>query len=349
MAHDIFEGNMAFFGELPWHGIGRTLPERATLDDVLKAVSFYDVHERPVFAAGVDGPLPDLKALVASNDGRYLASVGADYGVVQFRDLYEPLVRALNGEVVWHTTALLGERGERAFLLAEFPQGLKVPGDPSRYRDFLMLYTGHDGSTAAKVLPTNVRVVCANTVAMALSAPKSADDKRMSLTVRHTRNAAGRVADEFGELLSTLKSRRETFGRVASFLQGVNTVKAQRTELLDRLIPAAPALAAGATQEERTAHERKTARTDEERGNLGALLEGKTGNTREIFGSVWGAFQACVEYADHHKPNRLGKADAATRLDAVIEGGPASWKAEAYQAVIDTWTLRTRIAEMVAA
>ena len=328
MAHDIYQGNMAFFGELPWHGIGQRLPQNATIDDVLQAVNFYTAQERPIFASGIDGPLPDRKALVASNDGRYLATVGADYGVVQFSDLYKPLVQELHGQVIWHTAALMGSRGASAFLMAEFPEGLKVEGDKSAYRDFLLLTNAHDGSGRASAIDTSVRVVCRNTMRMALG--EGGTD--IAVSVRHTRLAAQHVENKFGGLLKTLKSRRETFGRVASFLNGVTVSRSQQTELVDRILPLP------------TDGKDPSTQLVNNREQLTSLVTGKVGDTTAIAGTAWGLVQATVEYADHYRRNSTEGAD---KVMALVDGGPANFKAEAFQEALDMLSLKIQVAAIV--
>ena len=348
MAHEIYDGNMAFNGKNPWH-LGQSgnitrISENAGIEEVKRAVAFYEVREAPLYAAGINGPIPDRKALIASTDGRYLSTVGADYGVVQFSEMYEPLIRELHGAVIWRSAALLGERGERAFLLAEFPEGLKVDGDSSAYRNYLLLFNGHDGMTAAKALDTDVRVECANTVNMALAV----GGKSMNVNVRHTSNAAANFSGKFTGLLKSMKSRQETFGRVANFLQSITASAPDRKALVEGLMPLPVKPTGKVTADEQKSFERKLANATEARGTLSSLVEGKVGNTREIFGSVWGAFQACAEYADHYRANRLGaNADAATRLEATVDGGAANWKAEAYAATIAQWGLESRVAQLV--
>ncbi len=131
MAQDIFQDRRMFFtGETPWHNLGVKLPANATWEQARDAAGFYNVLERPVFAAGIPTPLPDVKALVADDDGRYLATVGGDYGVVQFSDMAKAVIEAAGGaQAIFHTGGLLGAVGATGWLLGELPTRVTM-GEP---------------------------------------------------------------------------------------------------------------------------------------------------------------------------------------------------------------------------
>ena len=167
MAHDI--NKMVYVGEVPWHGLGVRLPARATYDEIVEAAGFYTACERPVFIPPFNAPIPDRKALVRGDTGAYLSVVGKSYEVVQFAEVARTLVEAAGDvKAVFTTAGTLGPVGIRGWLLGELPEPIKVRGDESAIRKYVLGCAGHDGYTAVVIKNVATRVVCANTLGVAL-------------------------------------------------------------------------------------------------------------------------------------------------------------------------------------
>lgn len=330
MAHNLFNdanSSMAFNGETPWHGIGTRIAENAGIGDILAAVDFYKVEEREIFAAGMEGAIPDRKALFTDgvkSPARYLSTVGSGYGVVQFSEVYGPIVEAMNGKVTFKTAGLLGERGASGWLLAEMPSVLQVKGDESAYRSFLLMVAGHDGSTAVNVLGTAVRVVCQNTLRMALNDKR---DETLKFTVRHTSNASKRVGDEWNTLLTRATAQQEQFGLLANALASTAFSARDASDLVDAVLP----LPEGKNETEIT--DKARAR----RARLLDLVQGGAMIGPSITGSAWGAVQAVAQFADHERKAQTPAQKALpawTRLDDVIFGGAETMKRTAFDFVM---------------
>ncbi len=159
MPHDI--SRMAYVGEEPWHGLGVRLPRNAPYDDIVAAAGFHEAKETDIYLPGHIQPVPDKKAIVRGDTGDYLSAVGRTYHVVQFAAVARTLVEAA-GEVraIFHTAGTLGRAGIRGWLLGELPEPIKVRGDPSPIRKYLLGTTGHDGCTAVTLKNVATRVVC---------------------------------------------------------------------------------------------------------------------------------------------------------------------------------------------
>jgi phage/plasmid-like protein (TIGR03299 family) len=291
MAHDLYLNSaMAFAGALPWHGLGTALPRNATWETIKAILPFYDVVERQIYAAGIPSAIPDRKALIASNDGRYLATVGADYGVVQFSQLAEIVMRAAGKEAVFHTAGLLGDNGARGWLLGELPNPIKVQGDSSEIRKFFLATTAHDGTSAVHLRNVATRVVCANTLGSALG------EKGAGWSIRHTSGAPMRV-EAAGSAFKAMIVGMENFGQLANRMSAVKLSSEQRAKIVADTFPMAE-----------DATDRVKAKAQDARECVLRLAEQGTGVDSGIRGTAWAMFQGVTEWADHIRPIRGLKA-----------------------------------------
>jgi phage/plasmid-like protein (TIGR03299 family) len=173
------KASMAFTGprEAIWHGLGQELTPNSTIDEWRKEAGMDFTVEDSDIMFTVPNPehgslpirkFPNRKALFRSDDHKPLSIVSHDFKVVQpgevmefFRDLVK-----LHGMTL-STAGVLFE-GRRFWALAEIGAECEiVKGD--RVQKHLLLTTAVDGSmaTTAKVVAT--RVVCNNTLTMAMS------------------------------------------------------------------------------------------------------------------------------------------------------------------------------------
>jgi hypothetical protein len=97
----------------------------------------------------MEGPLPDKKALFREDTGAYLATVNRGYEIIQFEEVARTLVEAAGGvRCIFHTAGTLGRNGVRGWLLGELPEPMRVRGDSSPIKRYILGYCGHDGTTA---------------------------------------------------------------------------------------------------------------------------------------------------------------------------------------------------------
>lgn len=176
MAHmidtsSIGRASMAFVGETPWHGLGQALTEGASLAQWTDAAGFNweALAAVPHFtrADGSVGVYGDKQLIYRSDTGAPLSIMGDRYNIVQPREVlgfFENLIKG--GDFHLHTAGVLNG-GRRLWALARNGHGGEiVKGD--RVDQFLMLATSLDGTTPTVASFTAVRVVCANTIALAL-------------------------------------------------------------------------------------------------------------------------------------------------------------------------------------
>ena len=150
----------------PWHSLGKYVAEAPASREALKLAGLdWNVIQKDVYTG--DGIyVPGFKANVRDKDDKVLGIVTNRYKVVQNRDAFA-FTDTLLGEGVRYETAgsLLG--GKKIWLLARLPREYIVTGE--RISPYLVFSNTHDGSGAVKVAVTPIRVVCNNTLNLALS------------------------------------------------------------------------------------------------------------------------------------------------------------------------------------
>lgn len=179
MAHQV--QTMAYVGDTPWHRLGNELPANQPLEIwAEKAGMDWEILESPVcYMAERSGPLgsiktfDDQKVLYRSDTHKPLSVVGDRYHVVQPREVlefYRGLVEMSGYEL--ETAGVLKE-GRKFWALAKTGQESVLKGN-DRVSGYLLLATSCDGTLATTATPTTIRVVCNNTLSIAVSGASSA-------------------------------------------------------------------------------------------------------------------------------------------------------------------------------
>ena len=224
MAHNLNIVNgvasMAYVGETPWHTLGQHVDGNGmTAQEVItKAGLGYHVDKVPLFAAVSATcmvPVSDKYAMVRTDTNIPLGVVGERYTAVQNVDafaFFDAITGA--GEAMYKTAGALGQ-GETIWLLAKLPEDIGVPGDA--VQSFLLLCNSHDGSSALTARFTGVRVVCNNTLPLALSG------KQKTVSIRHTSGAKGQLEDAHRVLGIAARERDEAQTAIESLLARTTT------------------------------------------------------------------------------------------------------------------------------
>jgi phage/plasmid-like protein (TIGR03299 family) len=314
MAHNLYKNSMVYAGETPWHGLGHKLPANATWEEVAKLGGFYTVREERVLTAS-GAVIPNKKALVRDDNGAALAVVSESYCVVQFEQVADTLVAAAKGVgAIFHTAGLLGDNGDQGWLLAELPKTIKVKGDTSEVRPYLLGRAAHDGHNGVTIRNVATRVVCQNTLGVAMR-----EDSKFSVSIHHTKNASARL-DEATRAFHLLLEGMEEFEAVANMLAATKFSDRQMERTIDELMP---------LDLER---EKQSKQLVEKRERIQSLFEGGIGVTSGIRGTAWAALQAWTEFADHHRVVRDDD-NGAKRLESIWFGRAANMKQDAFAAI----------------
>jgi phage/plasmid-like protein (TIGR03299 family) len=278
---------MAYQGEMPWHRLGTKCDSLKSVDAALKAAHL-DWKVKAVQLgyqiAGEKIEVPRKVLVRADKPKHWLSTVGMDYTVIQNEDAFailEPACKEFG--ITIETAGALGARGDRLWMLAKLPDATFQPVHGDRVDGYFLVVTGHNGWTALTARPTPVRVVCANTLAVAVANNKAVE------TLRHTESGAARldeVAELVTKLVATLKETNESFTRLAER-------KLTPTELrayVDRVL--------GIDD-----NEKGYVKVNRRDAILGLAANGK--GVEFAPSSAWTAFNAVTEYIDHVQPAQM--------------------------------------------
>lgn len=163
MAHMV--ETMFYVGELPWHGLGREIKECPTSEEAIKFAGLdWDVVPKPIYDAN-GAIIPGYKVNTRSSDGKALGVVTDRYKIVQNREAFA-FTDALLGEGVKYETAGSLASGKRVWMLARM-EGTTLAEE--KIDSYLVFTNTHDGTGAVRVAISPIRVVCANTLNLALA------------------------------------------------------------------------------------------------------------------------------------------------------------------------------------
>ena len=183
---------MFYTREKPWHGLGTSVMDAPGSSEALELAGL-DWHVVQKDILTTDGfPMEGFKANVRETDDQVLGVVTNRYKVVQNEEAFA-FTDALLGEGVRYETAGSLQNGRRIWILARLPQQYIISGD--EITPYLVFMNAHDGTGAIKVAMTPIRVVCQNTLNLALSTAKR------SWSVNHVGDIEGKLEDAKDTLL----------------------------------------------------------------------------------------------------------------------------------------------------
>lgn len=223
--------SMFYVRQVPWHGLGTMVQEAPTSEDALRMAELdWRVEQTPVFTdAGIE--IPGYKANRRDTDGSILGIVSDRYKIVQNTEAFE-FTDAIVGEtedgVVKYETAGSLCGGKRIWLLAKMPTKKVLDDDVEPYMFFS---NSHDGTGAIKVGMTPVRIVCANTLAIALNTAKR------QWSTKHVGDMQSKL-EEAKLCLRMADSYMANLDVEADRLANVKLYREQIEEILDEMFPA---------------------------------------------------------------------------------------------------------------
>ena len=276
------KANMMYVGQSPWHKLGTYLGENAvTAEEAIVAAGMdWGVSTQEISCGG--SIIPDFQAIVREDTQEVLGIRKNKYTPYQNRDAFKVLDPFIGlNKAIWHTAGVLG-KGERIWVLAKLPGQIEVTKNDIIDKYFL-LTNSHDGSTGIKLMFTPIRVVCQNTLQMALVGGESS-----IMNVRHTKNHEIKIKNAL-KLLGLVEKLSEDFETDAKKMYEFKMSDADIDNYLSEIITIA-----GEAKEKVKLYEDKAYiryKTYIEDG-IGTNIQG-------VKGSLWGAYNAVTESVDH--------------------------------------------------
>lgn len=308
MAHEISvrDGVAEFFSGMKqkaWHGMGQVIEGLATAEECLQHAHLnWTVSKTPLFIQhpkyvkeeyeafrkrGEEYPIPrgfevpDQYAIIRNdlkNEQDILGVVGERYTPYQNRNalsILDPIIE--KGQAVYECAGAL-KGGRKVFLLAKLPEQVIVNGN-DRVEPYILICTSHDGSGSLIAKLVMERVVCWNTLQVALK--EAGNEVRM----KHTANIEEKAQEAtkiLGLMLKQTKASSDAFNYMA---------KTQfDTTMLNYFLTVC--FPSSGEKNYKAKNMRDVVELLFTKKGMGIDLAGKT---------AWGAYNAVSEYVSHHK------------------------------------------------
>ena len=234
-----------------------------------------------------------------------LSVVGKRYKVIQNEELFQFADNLTDSDLAKWESAGSIKNGKVVFGSLDIPREfvLDPQGANDKTKLYLIVWTSHDGSVSIQAAITPVRVVCQNTLNLAMRTAKQ------SFKIRHTQTAEGRIAAA-REALGLSFTYFDEFQKNAQELFKKEITDKQFYDLVRSLYPK--------PEDEKKASVKKW----ENKVILIDDLYFKSPTNANIKGTAWGAFNALTERLDYYRSSNTGKNDnlyaAASGFDPIL-------------------------------
>ncbi|SHK63379.1 DUF932 domain-containing protein [Hespellia stercorisuis] len=219
--------SMFYVRETPWHGLGTKVMEAPSSRDALILAGLnWKVIQEPIYTE-TEELIEGYKANVRDSDRKMLGVVTDRYKVIQNQEAFE-FTDELLGEGVRYETAGSLQGGRKVWMLAHMPREYIIAGE--HISPYLLFSNTHDGSGAIKVALTPIRVVCNNTLNLALSSA------RRTWTMNHIGNIKEKM-QEARDTLFMAEKYMECLGKEFEVLRSKKMTDKQVLEYIEVLLP----------------------------------------------------------------------------------------------------------------
>ena len=320
MAHELEIQNgvasFASFREPAWHNLGVVFDEEVNTQKMLELANLHNWNVR----------LEDLEipsTLTSDKSYQYvvrtnptnksqkdvLGIVGERYVPLQNEDLFAFGDNILDGGGRWETAGSI--RGGRV-VFGSLALDREIVLDPSgvadKIKSYLLINTSHDGSIAIQASITPVRVVCANTLNLALNRTKKKDGVKQSFKIRHTQTAEGKIAVA-RQALGLANAYMDEFSILANELYQKEVDAKKFNEIILAAYPKPDSDKKGSLK-----------KWENKVNLINDIYTGEFNGT--IAGTAWGAFNALTERLDWYRSSRGENSEsmfaAASGFDVAI-------------------------------
>lgn len=300
----------------PWHRLGTKLDSPPTSAEAIGAAKLdWRVKKVPLYAIEGGGVAAVANRFAVVPEHRWgkpdcpiFGVVGKDYTPLQNADAFAFFDSIVGMKAaIYHTAGALGD-GQRVWVLAKLPGEIRVVGDDVSHK-YLLLANGHDGNTAVQMKFTPVRVVCKNTLSLAL-------DTGPTVSVHHGWNFVGRMEDA-KKALGLITDRFTRLEREFKSMASVQMSKELLATYLKAVFPDPP----------KTGNDRTQRAILRDREESARLFETGPGNgLADVKDTLWAAFNGVTDHVDHFRGNYKPQ----QRLQSVWFGRGYQIKARAY-------------------
>jgi phage/plasmid-like protein (TIGR03299 family) len=306
MAHDLESANgqtaFASLRQPAWHGLGTVFQDEVDTNEMLKLAHLDNWNVRLEDVVAPEGFNSDKNYSFVTRTNPFnrdendiLGVVGERYVPLQNEDLFSFGDNLLDGGGRWETAgSIKGGRVVFGSIALTDSITLDPKGVADKIDNYLLINTSHDGSIAIQASITPVRVVCANTLNLALTSLKGKNKAtKQTFKIRHTQTAEGKIAVA-REALGLAKSYIDEFSAMANAMIETEITKAQFDNIVALAYPAPKG------EDKKGSYKKYNSKID----LLQSIYVGDYNNT--IAGTAWGAYNALTERLDWYRSSRGG-------------------------------------------
>ena len=271
---------MMYVREKPWHGLGTMVEEAPTSAKALELAGLdWEVQSNPIYDQ-YGNEISGYKANTRSSDNSVLGIVSGKYNICQNREAFD-FTDALIGEGITYETAGSLRNGKQIWLLGKMPERF-IAGD--KVEPYICFTNTHDGTGAVRVCMTPIRVVCNNTLNLALS--------------EATRNWS---AIHRGDIKGRLEEARHTLQLAESYM---NTLEEKADQLANETMTVIDvhAVLEQLFKMDKDMSDRRKNRVKEQREEIMAYMIRP--DLAQFIGTKWGFINGVADYVGHSEPAR---------------------------------------------
>lgn len=281
-------------------------------EEMLKAAHLdWGVETQPVL--NQDGQfIRGYSTTVRTDTGTHLGIMSDSYRVVQNRDAFRFLDSLLMDGVMRYESAGALRGGRSVWVLGRMPS-VDTIAEGDDVRRYVLFMTSHDGTGAIHCLPTSVRVVCANTAAMAIRGHRG---------IRHIGDMDAKLKQAH-ELLSQADEQFTMFRDKAKLLASCRYSREQANQYIATLLPKPEQEGRSTTIYERKVESIRTA------------FRGERNQLPSIRGTWWSLYNSVSEAVDHGRFYAFKGNRAESRMTSVLMGPGADLKRQAFDLAVE--------------
>lgn len=296
--------SMFYVRKAPWHGLGTKVMEAPDSREALIVAGLdWNVVQEPIYTK--EELVEGYKANVRDSDRRVLGVVTDRYKIVQNREAFA-FTDELLGEGVRYETAGSLQGGRKVWMLAHMPHEYIILGE--RISPYLLFFNSHDGSGAIKVALTPIRVVCQNTLNLALHTAKR------SWSMIHTGDIQGKMKEARDTLLMA-ETYMDEVGKEFEILRQKKLTDKQVMDYIEILLP---------TEDGATLQQRKNIKRLQEDMKIRYF---DAPDLKDVGNNAYRFINAVSDFATHAEPLRKTANYRENLFAKTVEGNPMIDKA----------------------
>jgi phage/plasmid-like protein (TIGR03299 family) len=311
MAHELEKdtatGQVSFASlrEPAWHGLGTVFENEVSTSEMLELAHLDNWNVRLEEVGLPQGFVSDKTNYFVARTNPFdktqtdvLGVVGERYRTLQNEELFDFGDALLDGGGRWETAgSIKGGRQVFGSLALERETVLDPNGVSDKINTYLLVNTSHDGSVAIQASVTPVRVVCANTLNLAIGKGVGRNRSvKQSFKIRHTQTANGKV-QAAREALGIANVYMDEFDKMAQAMIEIQVSNDKFQDIIREAYPMPEKDAKGAMSKWQTKLE-----------TIEDIYMGQFNHM--IAGTAWGAFNAMTERLDWYRTARKGNTES---------------------------------------